>query len=98
MPSRRVPVDLNAGTYFLTLTVQRWYYLFDRHHRRQILADSIRYCREHKGLELNDYVVHAEFDGLHRVSSADGVVSILVSLNQRHEHPPPGGRSPGSGP
>jgi hypothetical protein len=25
-------------------------------------------------------------------------VSILVSLNQRHEHPPPGGRSPGSGP
>ncbi|WP_295429828.1 transposase [uncultured Thiodictyon sp.] len=56
MPSRRVPVDLNAGTYFLTLTVQRWYYLFDRHNRWPILADSIRYCREHKGLELNGYV------------------------------------------
>lgn len=56
MPSRRVPQDLNAGTYFLTLTVQRWYYLFDRHNRWQILADSILYCQRHKGLELNGYV------------------------------------------
>jgi hypothetical protein len=29
MPSRRVAQELNAGTYYLTLTVQRWYYLFD---------------------------------------------------------------------
>ncbi len=56
MPSRRVPVDLNAGTWFVTLTVQRWYYLFDRHNRWSILADSIRYCQGHKGLELNGYV------------------------------------------
>jgi hypothetical protein len=55
MPSRRVPVDLNAGTWFVTLTVQRWYYLFDRHNRWSILADSIRYCQEHKGLELNEH-------------------------------------------
>ena len=56
MPSRRVPLDLNSGTYFLTLTVQRWCYLFDRHHRWQILADSIAYCQDQKGLELNGYV------------------------------------------
>ena len=56
MPSRRVAVNLNAGTYYLTLTVQRWYYLFDRHNRWQILADSLRYCQQHKGLELNGYV------------------------------------------
>jgi putative transposase len=56
MPSRRVSAHLNAGTYYLTLTVQRWYYLFDRYNRWQILADSFRYCQEHKGLELNGYV------------------------------------------
>jgi REP element-mobilizing transposase RayT len=56
MPSRRVAAKLNAGTYYLTLTVQRWYYLFDRHNRWRILADSIRYCQENKGLELNGYV------------------------------------------
>jgi putative transposase len=56
MPSRRVAAKLNAGTYFLTLSVQRWYYLFDRHNRWQIISDSIRYCQNNKGLELNGYV------------------------------------------
>ncbi len=56
MPSRRVAAELNAGTYYFTLTVQRWYYLFDRYNHRQIMADSIRYCQDNKGLELNGYV------------------------------------------
>ncbi len=56
MPTRRVAPDLNAGTYYLTLTIQRWYYLFDRHNRWQILSESLRYCQESKGLELNGYV------------------------------------------
>ena len=53
MPSRRVPVDLNAGTYYLTLMVKPWYYLVDRRNRWQVLADSLRHCKEHKELELN---------------------------------------------
>ena len=56
MPSRRVAAELNAGTYYLTLTVQRWYTLFDRYNRWQIMSDSIRYCQDNKGLELNGYV------------------------------------------
>ncbi len=55
MPSLRVAAELNAGTYYLTLTVQRWYYLFDRYNRWQIMADSILYCQDNKGLELNGY-------------------------------------------
>ena len=56
MPTSRVSTDLNSGTYFLTLTIQRWYYLFDRHNRWGILADSLCYCIDRKGLELNGYV------------------------------------------
>ena len=56
MPSRRVATELNAGTYYLTLTVQRWYTLLDRYNRWQIMSDSIRYCQDNKGLELNGYV------------------------------------------
>jgi putative transposase len=56
MPSRRVAAELNAGTYYLTLTIQRWYYLFDRYNRWQIMCDSIRYCQDNKCLELNGYV------------------------------------------
>lgn len=68
MPSRRVAVDLNAGTYYLTLTIQRWYYLFDRHNRWQILAESLRYCQEHKGLELNGYVFMLNYTAVGRLA------------------------------
>jgi len=46
MPSRRVAAELNAGTYYLTLTVQRWYTLFDCYNCWQIMSDSIRYCQD----------------------------------------------------
>jgi len=56
MPSRRIYKELNTGIYFLRMTVHRWYYLFDRHHRWKILADSIRFCQDNKGLTLHAYV------------------------------------------
>lgn len=43
MPSSRISSDLNSGTYYLTLTTQHWYNLFDRHNRWGILADSFRF-------------------------------------------------------
>jgi REP element-mobilizing transposase RayT len=56
MPSKRITKELNTGIYFLTMTIHRWYYLFDRHNRWNILADSIRFCQENKGLTLHAYV------------------------------------------
>ena len=38
------------------MTVHRWYYLFDRHSRWEIIADSIRFCQKNKGLTLHAYV------------------------------------------
>ncbi len=75
MPSRRVPADLNAGTYYLTLMVQRWYYLFDRHNRWEILADSIRYGQDHKGLELNGYVFM--LNHIHLIVTSPDVAGFL---------------------
>jgi putative transposase len=56
MPSIRIARESNAGMYFLTFTVRNWYYLFDRHNRFDILADSLKYCLKHKGLDLFAYV------------------------------------------
>ncbi|MDD1631605.1 MAG: hypothetical protein LUQ29_06140 [Methylococcaceae bacterium] len=56
MPSRLSAAELNAGTYYPTLTVQRWYTLFDSYNRWQIMSNSIRYCQDNKRLELNGYV------------------------------------------
>jgi putative transposase len=75
MPSRRVAAELNAGTYFLTLTVQRWYYLFDRHNRWQILSDSIRYCQDNKGLELNGYVFM--LNHIHLIATSPDMAGFL---------------------
>lgn len=56
MPSVRVQKELNDQTYFITMTVRRWYYLFDRYQRWEILANSIRYCQENKDLKTYGYV------------------------------------------
>ena len=75
MPSSRVSSDLNSGTYYLTLTIQRWYYLFDRYNRWEILADSIRYCQENKGLELNGYVFM--LNHIHLIATSPDMAGFL---------------------
>jgi len=82
MPSRRVPMDLNAGTYYLPLTVQRCYYLFDRHNRWQISADTLRYCQEHKGLELNGCVVM--LNHIHLIITSPDVAGLCATSNGSH--------------
>lgn len=46
MPSVKISKESNSGIYFLTFTVNKWYYLFDRHNRWDILADSLKYCQK----------------------------------------------------
>ncbi|MGZ5029145.1 MAG: REP-associated tyrosine transposase [Methylobacter sp.] len=80
MLSHRVAVDLNTGTYYLTLMVKRWYYLFDRHNRWQILAESLRYCQEHKGLELNGYVFM--LNHIHLIATSPDMAGFLRDLKR----------------
>ncbi|VAV95149.1 hypothetical protein MNBD_ALPHA06-2198 [hydrothermal vent metagenome] len=56
MPTARINQELNAGIYFLTPTIRNWYYIFDRHDRWQIIADSLAYCQAAKGLKVFGYV------------------------------------------
>ena len=57
MPSVRINKELNKGIYFLTFTVNRWYYLFDRHNRWDILLESLKYCQEKKkGIKIYHWV------------------------------------------
>ncbi len=56
MPSIRINKQLNEGIYFLTFTVKRWYYLFDRHNRWDILLKFLKYCQKNKGLLIYNWV------------------------------------------
>jgi REP element-mobilizing transposase RayT len=56
MPSVRISKEFNNGMYFLTLSVNRLYYLFDRQYRWNILADSLKYCQKNKGLKIFHFI------------------------------------------
>ena len=43
--------------YFVTFSVVRWIDVFTRREYKDILIDSLKYCIEHKGLELYAWVI-----------------------------------------
>ena len=56
MPKNRIHQGFNQHLYFITPTIWNWYYIFDRHNRWQIIAVSLKFCQETKGLEIYAYV------------------------------------------
>jgi len=56
MPIKTISKENNNCLYFITMTINRWYYLFDRFNRWNILADSLKYFQKNKGLKIYGYV------------------------------------------
>ncbi len=56
MSIKKISKELNSSVYFLTFTAKKWYYIFDRHNRWNIIADSLQYCRKNKNLKLYGFV------------------------------------------
>ena len=46
-----------AGVYFVTFTVHQWVDVFTRLVYVEILLENIRYCQQHKGLQIYTWVV-----------------------------------------
>ena len=75
MPSVRIAKTLTTGFYYLTFTVRNWYYIFDRHNRFQILADSLKYCQQHKRLKIYAYVFM--INHMHIISSSPDMIGFI---------------------
>ena len=75
MPSIRISKEFTSGIYYLTFTVKNWYYLFDRHNRFEILADSLKYCQKHKGLKLYAYVLM--LNHIHLIASSPDMIAFV---------------------
>ncbi|MDY6851975.1 MAG: transposase [Thermodesulfobacteriota bacterium] len=70
MPTARIDKLEPRRIYFCTCTVIEWIDIFTKPVYFQILADSLRYCRRHKGLLLYGYVfmtnhIHLMFSAAH---------------------------------
>ena len=81
MPRVKIITELNDGIYFLTMTVKKWYYLFDRHDRRRILADAILHAQENRGLSLYAYVFM--LNHIHLVIASSDAVGFVRDF-KRH--------------
>ncbi|MBU0975253.1 MAG: transposase [Patescibacteria group bacterium] len=75
MPSLRVPREFNSETFFVTFTVFRWYYIFDRYNRWDLLANSIQYCMKNKDLKLVAFVFM--LNHIHLIISSSDVAGFI---------------------
>lgn len=66
------------GLHFITCTVVGWIDVFTRKIYKEIIIDSLRYCRKEKGLKIHAYVIMSNH--IHLVISTDnedGLSSII---------------------
>ena len=75
MPSIRITKQLSSGIYYLTFTVKNWHYIFDKHNRFAILADSIKYCQKHKDLKLYAYIFM--LNHIHLIASSPDTIAFV---------------------
>ena len=76
--SRKYKVRDQDKLHFVTFTVIQWLDVFIRREYKDILLDSIRYCQQHKGLEVWAYCImssHAHWIlGRHGEPSLEGII------------------------
>lgn len=66
-----------SATHFLTFTIEGWIDLFSRQRYRDIVLESLAFCRKEKGLLLNAYVIMSNH--IHFIWTAkDGNLSGLI--------------------
>ncbi|MDZ7611254.1 MAG: transposase [Candidatus Moranbacteria bacterium] len=75
MPSTRVSKQLNAGTYFITITTRRWYYVLDRYGRWNLLANSLRWFQKNKNLKIYGFVFM--LNHVHLLVESDDVIGFI---------------------
>jgi len=64
-----------GGTHFITCTVVKWLPIFTRKPYLDILLDSLKFCRQHKGLKLYAYGILDNH--LHLVAAGEQLTDII---------------------
>ncbi|OGG91229.1 hypothetical protein A3H03_01665 [Candidatus Kuenenbacteria bacterium RIFCSPLOWO2_12_FULL_42_13] len=84
MPSIRIIKEQKDQLYFITFSVKNLYYIFDRHHRFEILEDSFVYCQKDKGLKIYAFVFM--LNHLHFIGQAPDIIAVVNSLKSYLSH------------
>ena len=65
------------GLYFITFTVVKWIDVFSRQKYKDILIESLKYCQQHKDLEVYAYVIMSNHMHLIVSSPAENLSDII---------------------
>ncbi|MBC8415738.1 MAG: transposase [Candidatus Cloacimonetes bacterium] len=84
MPSPRISQELKNEIYFVTLTIQKWYYLFDRHDRWEILLKALRYYQKNNDLKIYAWVFM--INHIHLIFQIEDSVDFLRSFKSYTSH------------
>ena len=84
MPPLRIHNEDENLTHFLTITVIEWIDIFTKPQYSQIIIDSLKYCRENKGLLLYEFIVMTNH--LHLIAKAKegNKLSQIISDFKKH--------------
>ncbi len=84
MPPLRIHNENENLTHFLTITIIEWIDVFTKPQYFQIIIDSLKYCRENKGLLLYEFVIMTNH--LHLIASAkeEYKLSQIISDFKKH--------------
>jgi len=84
MPTLRIHNENENLTHFLTITIIEWIDVFTKPQYFQIIIDSLKYCRENKGLLLYEFVIMANH--LHLIAGAKegNKLSQIISDFKKH--------------
>ncbi len=75
MSTLRIKEETKDFPHFLTLTVHGWYYVFDRHNRFEILANSLHHCQKHKQLQIFAFVFM--LNHVHLIAAAPDLIGVI---------------------
>ena len=76
-------IDNQDGLYFLTFQVIDWVDIFTRQSYRDIIIDSLTYCRQQKGLKVYAYVIMSNH--IHAIMSTErSNLSDVIRDFKRH--------------
>jgi len=68
--------------YFVTISIVKWLPVFVSAVPCEIIIDSLRFCREHKGLRVHAYIIMPTH--LHLIVSAEGDLSAILRDFKKH--------------
>ncbi len=84
MPTLRINQVNENLTHFLTLTIIEWIDIFTKPEYFNVIIDSLKFCREHKGLSLYEYVIMPNH--IHLIASANEGYKLSQTISNFKKH------------